>query len=383
MAEEEFSNKLKTLKTKSKRTSKIPPKQLKLALIVIVLFIIIFEAYNLYYVSKTKELQELDGNKQVAIDTINALFSKYPHDTQKAVFIGKIKQKDNIEDINKIIDEARDYIELKKYKEDAINQIKNSYGKYYNESTKAQELVRKITMAKTQQEVDELFRESNIENEVRTMLNEKLMKKLSSDDEYYYIKMGDERRFMSKEDFVEFMKSLSISQLKELSVEPVSQLSKLTIVVSAKQCGKIPLSGDTILIYNKKDLQEPPEYAIVDSAYVILPSIGYSEQKSASSTASDNGDTTSISSSSSISYSLDNLPGVLHATAADKLDYETIREKFGRYGEKLNKIEEDTQIFDENVDYLLIIIVPSEQVPNLISHNSEDLYIVQSTGGSL
>ena len=88
------------------------------------------------------------------------------------------------------------------------------------------------------------------------------------------------------------------------------------------------------------------------------------------------GDEYSSSSSSSISYSLDNLPGILHATVIDRLDYYSIKNTFGNYGEKLNKIEDDTQIFDENVNYFLIISIPSDKIPDVVKTNSEDIIIV-------
>jgi len=149
------------------------------------------------------------------------------------------------------------------------------------------------------------------------------------------------------------------------------------MIVSASQCGKIPHEGDRVLIYYKNDSNKEPIMAIIDSSYILVKDISYSESKSVSSSLNDGGDPDSVSSSSSISYSLNNLPGILHATAADKLDYNKINEKFGRYGEKLNKIESDTQIFDDGVRYLLILSVPTDSVPDLISLKSSDAYIVK------
>ena len=62
--------------------------------------------------------------------------------------------------------------------------------------------------------------------------------------------------------------------------------------------------------------------------------------------------------------------------------YATVTDKFGSYGERLNKIEDSTQIFDDNVNYLLIVAVPSEKVSGLVAQNSEDLYIVKAAGGN-
>ena len=47
MPAEEYSGKLKNLKTKSKKSSRIPPKQLRMALVIVVSVIVIFEVYNI------------------------------------------------------------------------------------------------------------------------------------------------------------------------------------------------------------------------------------------------------------------------------------------------------------------------------------------------
>ena len=189
---------------------------------------------------------------------------------------------------------------------------------------------------------------------------------------------------------------MSLNELKQLSIERVS-FNLITLTVSASQCGKIPMEGDYIYIYNKGSLASQQQSAqqvaqmgasttpnvepiecVVNASYIVAKDISYSESKSVSSSVSDDGGSSSASSSSSISYSLSNINGILHATAVDKLDYNKIKNKFGNYGLKLNKIEDDTQIFDSDVQYLLILSVPSDAVPELISMNSDDIYIVRA-----
>lgn len=382
MPAEEYSGKLKSLKSKSKKSSRIPPKQLRMALVIVVSVIVIFEVYNIYFTAKNREIEELENNREVAIDTIDKLFFEYPNDPQKISYIIRIQQSQDEKDIERILEDAQDYLQVKRYKSLAISQIKDMYGEYYGSSLKANELERKINNANSTAEVDELFKQANVEDEVKEILEKSLEKTITSGDAYFYVEMSGQEYFMTKDDVLKITDSMGIMQLKEFSVTPISNLNKLTITVSSKQCGKIPFSGDSILIYNKNTPEEPIGYAVIDSSYVVLPDIGYSEERSVSNIVNDEGSESTIESTSSISYSLNNLPGVLHATAADKLDIATVIDKFGSYGERLNKIEDNTQIFDENVNYLLIVAVPSEKVSNLVAVNSEDLYIVKAAGGN-
>lgn len=382
MPAEEYSGKLKSLKSKSKKSSRIPPKQLRMALVIVVSVIVIFEVYNIYFTAKNRELEELENNRAVAIDTIDKLFFEYPNDPQKIAYVIKLQQSQDEENIERILDDAQKYLEIKQYKTLAINQIKDMYGEYYGSSIKANELERKINSANSTSEVDELFKQSNVEEEVKEILEKSLEKTISSGDSYFYVEMSGQEYFMTKDDVLEITDSMGIMQLKEFRVTPVSNLNKLTVVVSSRQCGKIPLSGDSILVYNKNTPEAPIAYAVIDSSYVILPDIGYSEERSVSNIVNDEGSESTVESTSSISYTLNNVPGVLHATAADKLDIGTVIDKFGSYGERLNKIEDNTQIFDENVNYLLIVAVPTEKVSNLVAVNSEDLFIVKAAGGN-
>jgi len=160
-----------------------------------------------------------------------------------------------------------------------------------------------------------------------------IKRELASGDKYYYVKYlenGNEiQEFMTESDVEELIYSCTLDVLKTLSVEPVSELSTVALKISAKQCGKIPHKGDIISIYGKSDENATLiSYGIIDSSYVILSSISYGESKSTSSSVNELGDEYSSSSSSSISYSLDNLPGILHATVIDRLDYYSIKNTF-------------------------------------------------------
>jgi hypothetical protein len=151
-------------------------------------------------------------------------------------------------------------------------------------------------------------------------------------------------------------------------------------MLTSDQCGKLPEVGEFIKIYSKNDTNFLT-YAIVDNSYMALSNLEYSETKMVSSAVEDDGNKDTLESSSSVSYSLDNVPGILHATVAGKLDYSSVSSKFSSYGQKLNEIEEKTQIFDDNVNYVLIVSIPSEQIPLLISKDSEELVIVRTLGG--
>ncbi|AEF96517.1 DUF515 domain-containing protein [Methanotorris igneus] len=374
MATGEFTGKIKKLKSKTKKSTKIPTEGLKLVLVVLIFVVIAFAGYNVYITSKSRELLKLENEKQTAIDTLNKLFANYPGDPEKIVFVKKIQHSKSTEEIDKVLDEARAYLQLKNYKDLTIQQIKDMYGNYFSQSLKAQELVRKISGAKSKEEVDRLFKSANIKEDIKNIINKQIDEVLASGDEYYYVVKDNKSEFMSREEIEKYRNIWSLSELKTLYIEPVSQLSKVAIKISAKQCGKIPHKKDIISIYSKDGSFIC--YGIVNSSYVILPAISYSEDKSASSSVNEYGDSYSSSSTSSISYSLNNLPGILHATVIDRLDYNAIKEKFGKYGEKLNKIEDETQIFDENVDYFLIISIPSDKIPDIIQIDPKDMVIV-------
>ena len=194
-----------------------------------------------------------------------------------------------------------------------------------------------------------------------------------SPDKYYALPVFGKKIIMSGKELIDYVKKLNLEDIKNLKITPVS-FNEVALVVPAPQCGKMPLEGSKIEIYDRKNASMEPIPGIVNSSYVILSDINYTEIKNVSGILSEGGDTTSLTDISKIKYSLQNVPGVLYATAAGKLDYYKIINKFGRYGEKLNKITSDTQIFDKNVEYLLIVSVPSDDISKLLS--IKDIYIV-------
>ncbi|WP_292460033.1 DUF515 domain-containing protein [Methanothermococcus sp.] len=379
MVNEDFGNKLKKLKSKTKRTSGDKSKYIKYALIIIIsigIFLVLNIVYKNMEINKIQEMKTFENSKNMAINSINQMFSKYPNDPNKIIYISQINEASNSKELQDIVNRAKNYILFKSYKEDVIASIKTTYGRYYDRSFYAKSLVDRINSAKSRNEVDEILKNSNIEENAREYYLNDIFNKLSLAD-YFNVKIGTTEKLMKREELSEYVKRLSLAELKNIIIIPVS-FDRVTIVVSAIQCGKIPYEGDKILIYDKSNVSKKPIEGIVNSSYVILKDISYSEKRDVSSNLNDNGDSTSASSSSSISYSLNNLPGVLYATAADKLDYNKINEKFGRYGEKLNKIQSDTQIFDGSVKYLLILSIPSDSISKIISLKSSNAYIVKA-----
>jgi len=266
--------------------------------------------------------------------------------------------------------------EFKEYKNEVINNIKNIYGKYYYESPYAQSIVGKIKMATSREEIEKILKESNINEDAKKYYIKGIKNKIDPNG-YYVVPVFKEKRLMKGSEIVDYIKKLSFMDIKNLSeeIETVS-FNKVAIVVSATQCGKIPLEGSKIEIYDKNNVGRKPIQGVVDSSYVIVNSINYKESKSVSNIFTEDKDISELSSTSDIEYSLENVPGILYATAAEKLDYYKVISKFGRYGERVNKITSDTQIFDENAKYLLIVSVPSTDIPGLLSIKSNDLYIV-------
>ena len=379
MVNEEFSGKLKKLKSKTKRGGGSDIPYLKYVIVFLVIIIITFGLYVVYNNIQGMQIQKkstFEYSKELAINDTNKMFSKYPNDPSKGLYIAQIQNCKTEEELSKVLNDVREYITFKDYKESVINSIKETYGKYYDKSFYAKSLVNKIRNAKSQNEVNNIIENSNIEKNVKEYyINDIKNQAVLADN--FEVEVGNTKKLMSGDEVLNYVNKLSLAELKGMKITPI-EFNKLTMIVSASQCGKIPHEGDKILIYFKNDSSKEPITAIINSSYIIVKDISYSESKSTSSSLDDNGDSSSVSSSSSISYSLSNIPGILHATAADKLDYNKINKKLGRYGEKLNKIESDTQIFDNNVQYLLILSVPSDSVPELISLKSSDAYIVKA-----
>ncbi|NPA62981.1 MAG: DUF515 domain-containing protein [Methanococci archaeon] len=368
------TSKIKALKEKSKKTTRSGSlKFVLIILIVITVGALAFITYNELSKITLQKNAELENQKKLAIQSINQMFSKYPNDPQKLIYINEIQNAKSVDEINKILEDAKRYIAFKDYKNEAINQIKSIYGSYYSLSLYAQELVHKISMAQSPQEIENILKNADIQNDIRSIIEKQIDYALASGDKYYYVEINGKSMFMTRSDILKYRNIWTLPELKSLKITPVSQLNKLAIEISAKQCGKLPHKGDIISIYNKNG--SFVSYGIVESSYVIVSSISYSESKSTSDNINKLGETYSSSSSSSVSYSLNNIPGILHATVIDKLDYSKIEKMFGDYGIKLNRIEDSTQIFDGNVNYFLIISVPNDKVPDLVKLNSKDIII--------
>jgi hypothetical protein len=380
MVNEEFSTKLKKLKSKPKKRggggdSPII-KYVAIFLLAIVVLFGLYVVYDSIHNNQVAKEEVFEQNKELAINTTNQMFSRYPDDPNKQEFILQIKNCKNDEELSKVLSNVKNYITFREYKESIVNSIKDTYGKYYDRSFYAKSLVNKIENAQSREEINEIIQNSNIEENAKEYYINDIKNQVAFGNSFE-VEIGNNKKLMNGDELINYVKKLSLVELKSINITPVV-FDKVTMVVSASQCGKIPHAGDKILIYYKNDTSKEPIMAIINSSYVIVKDISYSESKSTSSSLNDGGDSSSVSSTSSISYSLNNVPGILHATAADRLDYNKINEKFGKYGEKLNKIESDTQIFDDSVKYLLILSVPTDSVPDLISLKSSNAYIVKA-----
>ncbi|CAB3290145.1 conserved protein of unknown function [Methanocaldococcus lauensis] len=331
----------------------------------------------------------------------------------KAYFITKINTAKNQDDINKIIDEAQRYIKLKEYKENLKNQIKNIYGNYVSESPLAQKVMSEIDLAKSIDEAGNIYL-ANLE-------------KLKEDAKQYYISkyrnevvnskyvrvMIDNREYLyTTDNFLKALNNYDLETLKNLKLYKVT-MCEATLPVLASYCGNLPKPGDKIIIYefvnfskkniiklkdekklfdyykwynipknetiNKGSLPIPISEAIVKDVYVIFPldTVSYSESKSSKVTISQDDDTTSASKDVNINYQLTGISNILHAAVMGKIDYNTLRYKLRDYGYRLNKLEEDTQIFDPNVVYLLVVEIPSDRAPEIIGLDLDKTAIVK------
>ncbi|HIQ38685.1 MAG TPA: DUF515 domain-containing protein [Methanothermococcus okinawensis] len=376
MANNSFSDKLKRIKTKSKRIPKVKPNIIIYLIMVISIVLISFMAYNIYQMEMMKRAEDskkLEEAKITGINSLKQMFSHYPDDPRLNIYINDIENSNSEEEIKRILSDAENYIKLKRYKEEIIENIKSIYGKYYFESLYARYIVNKIQKASSTEEIDLILKKSNIEENAKMYYLNSIENSIHP-DKYYALPVFEKKTIMSGKELIDYVKKLNLEDIKNLKIIPVS-FNKVALVVPAPQCGKIPFEGSKIEIYDRENVSMEPIPGIVNSSYVIVSDINYRESKSVSSTLSEDSDTTTLSTTSDIEYSLQNVPGVLYATAAGKLDYYKIIDKFGRYGEKLNKITSDTQIFDKNAKYLLIVSIPSDDIPKLLS--IKDIYIVR------
>ena len=381
MPDREYTHKLNKLKSKTKRSSVDKAKYVKYIFVTLVAIGIIsigYMAYNTITSKNIEDVKKFTDSKENGINGINQMFSAYPNDPDKAYYLTKIKNAKSSDEINNILNEAKNKIAFKNYKANSVNLIKNTYGKYYTKSIYAQSLTNEIENANSKEEINKIISSANIEEDAKKYYLEAVLSKIGQ-GENFEVDIGGAPKIMSKEELSEYVSKMSLSQLKTFELTTPVSFNKITMIVGATQCGKMPLKGDQIYIYDKSNPNNTPIEGIVNSSYIIASEISYTESKSTSSSISDgSGDSTSASSSSSISYNLGNINGILHATAIDKLDPNKIKDKFGNYGIKLNEISEDTQIFDESVQYVLILSVPSNSVSTLISLDASNIYIVKA-----
>ncbi|HIQ33020.1 MAG TPA: DUF515 domain-containing protein [Methanothermococcus okinawensis] len=396
MAYDNFGKKLKRVKSRSKVTPSTRLKIIAMIVGVISIVILSFLAYNIYQIEMEKRAEELNKAKAAAIESTKKLFSNYPNDPHLHMFIAKIQASTSIEEIDKIVEEAAQYIELRKYKDKAINTIKEIYGKHYYESPYAQSIVFKIQRATSKKEIEKILRDSNIKEDAKRYFMKEIENKVEP-DKYYAIPVFGKKTLMKGVEVIDYVKRLSLAEIKKIAeeLEPVS-FNKVALVVPAVQCGKVPFEGSKIEIYDRSNVSKDPVPGIVNSSYVIIDDIGYREiiayfggygmgdyTMGIYGRGTDigiHGGTTQEESYNAtiigIRYTLENVPGILHATAVGRLNYEKIINKLGKYGERLNNVSSATQIFDEKSKYLLIVQVSSADIPRLLSISNRDMYIV-------
>ncbi|WP_456418605.1 DUF515 domain-containing protein [Methanocaldococcus infernus] len=329
----------------------------------------------------------LNKIKEDAKKAVIEMFKAYPNDPMKNVFLGKIDAATSIEEINNIINEAKEYISKKKnldnVKENVINLIKSEYGDLLQYSQKAKDAILKIKLAKTPEEVMRIYNSLNIVEDKKEIVLNLILKELSLGDNYYYVKYKEDNEtksnFYSRAKLLSLKDTLNYQALKSIKIEPVSNFKKVALEVSAKQCGELPLENSIVAIYNKNG--SLLTYAIVDSSYLLLDSVSYGESKDVSNSIKSPVDQYSSSQSSSISYNLNNIPGILEATVIGKLDYDKIKQMFENFGIRLNKLSKETQIFDSKMNYFLILSVPDDGVEKLIKTNKNEITIVLINSG--
>ncbi|WP_457612354.1 DUF515 domain-containing protein [Methanocaldococcus sp.] len=380
------TDRIKALKERSKKTiKKRNLRPIILALIIIIIFGMLFIVLSTVLKPQQQNIvvPNLEQIKNNAKKAINEMFKPYPNDPMKNVFLGKIDAATSEGEIKSIINEAQKYIQnknrLENAKKLAIEQIKNSYGSLLEYSDKAKKAINEINLATSIDEINKILNSlnENIEEDKKEIVDNIILKSLYFGDKYYYVKAVEDNqtieRFLDRNNLIKFKNTLDYKTLKNLIIQPVSEFKKVALEVSAKQCGDLPVSNSVIAIYNTKG--NLVTYALVDSSYVVLSNINYGESKSASENVNTPVDQYSTSQSSNVNYNLNNLPGVLQATVIGKLDYYKIKQMFGEFGYKLNKLSKETQIFDDKMNYLLILLVPDDGLSKLLKENKNNLVI--------
>ena len=244
MVDDSFSSKLKKVKSRSKVTPSGRSKTLVYIVAIISIVIISFMAYNIYQMEMAKRAEKLKEDKTTAMNNIRQMFTNYPNDPYLNMYITKIKNSYSVEEINKIVSDAKSYIEFRKYKDDVINNIKEIYGKYYSESLYAQNIVNKIKKAKSIEEINKILKSSNIKEDARTYYLNSIENSVDP-DRYYAIPMFEKKTLKKGKELINYVKKLGLADIKNLTenIVPVS-FNKVAIVVPAVQCGKIPFKGN-------------------------------------------------------------------------------------------------------------------------------------------
>ncbi len=398
------TSKIKALKQKSKGR-KPKPNVIPIIIAVVVISIVALLAVTIpSIINSMKEekiltIQSLEKTKKDAKNQINALFSKYPNDPKKSEFITKISTAKNEEEIKKIIEEANKYIAIKNYKENLKNSIKRLYGDYYFDSPLAQKIISEIDTANSINEAKNIY-VSNFEQlkeDARKYYIEKYKSQVLN-SKYVKIVIDGKEHILTRDKFLEKLEEYDLATLKKLKVSSIN-MCEVTLPVLAKRVGTPPKPGDRIMVYefvnvskntvvlNKDKLKNeysfwnftgnitkigiiavPISEAIVKDVYVVLPSnsITYSETKSSEVNLTQDEETESAKKELNIEYKLNGITNVLHAAVMGKIDYNKLTYKLGKYGYRLNKLEDETQIFDPEVIYLFVIEVPSDKSSEIV-----------------
>ena len=398
------TSKIKALKQKSKGR-KPKPNIIPIIIAVVVISIVALLAVTIpSIINSMKEekiltIQSLEKTKNDAKNQINALFSKYPNDPKKPEFITKISAAKNEEEIKKIIEEANKYIAIKNYKENLKNSIKRLYGDYYFDSPLAQKIISEIDTANSINEAKNIY-VSNFEQlkeDARKYYIEKYKSQVLN-SKYVKIVIDGKEHILTRDKFLEKLEEYDLATLKKLKVSSIN-MCEVTLPVLAKYVGAPPKPGDRIMVYefvnvsentvvlNKDKLKNeysfwnftgniaktgiiavPISEAIVKDVYVVLPSnsITYSETKSSEVTLTQDEETESAKKELNIEYKLNGITNILHAAVMGKIDYNKLTYKLGKYGYRLNKLEDETQIFDPEVIYLFVIEVPSDKSSEIV-----------------
>ncbi|WP_423793238.1 DUF515 domain-containing protein [Methanocaldococcus indicus] len=380
-------SKIKSLKEKSK--GRRPKSNIKLLIFVLVVIIVagvlaiivpdIIKTIQLEKETKLKlEIETLNKAKESAKQTINNLFKNFPNDPMKNVFLSKIDSAKSVDEINKIIDEAKKYVELKQLKEKLINNIKNIYGKYYQISPLAQEVIIKIQNAQTSEEASKIFERyiNEMYNDAKTYYINDLKNQVSG-AKYVRVDINGIKELYTYNEFISVLNTYGLETLKSIKVYKVT-LVEIPLLIKADKCGLLPKDGEKIIIVDKNN-KNTTIYGFVKEAFVVTPkSISYSESKSVSSEVNYDGTTlNSQSKNEQISYSLNNLDNILQAAIIGKVNYNLVISKLRDYGYRLNRISESTQLFNKDTEYLLIVSVPNDEINNILKIPSDNLYIIK------